>query len=53
MNKKVILTCAVTGEMEYNRAHPNYPITPEQIASAALEAEQGWSIGGPSPRAEP
>ena len=40
MNKKVILTCAVTGEMEYNRAHPNYPITPEQIASAALEAEQ-------------
>jgi len=39
MNHKVILTCAVTGEMEYNRAHPNYPITPEEIANAAIEAE--------------
>ena len=40
MNKKVILTCAVTGEMEYNHEHPNYPITPEQIANAAIEAER-------------
>lgn len=40
MKRKVILTCAVTGEMEYNREHPNYPITPEQIANAAVEAEQ-------------
>ena len=40
MNRKVILTCAVVGENQYNRAHPNFPITPQQIADAALEAEQ-------------
>ena len=40
MAHKVILTCAVTGENQYNPAHPNYPITPQQIADAALEAEQ-------------
>lgn len=40
MSRKVIMTCAVTGENQYNRAHPNYPITPQQIADAALEAEQ-------------
>lgn len=37
---KVILTCAVTGENAYNKAHPSFPITPEQIADAALEAER-------------
>ncbi|MBC6410463.1 MAG: 3-keto-5-aminohexanoate cleavage protein [Ekhidna sp.] len=40
MNQKVILTCAVTGESAFNRKHPNFPITPQQIADAALEAEQ-------------
>ena len=40
MTRKVILTCAVTGENQYNQAHPNFPITPQQIADAALEAEQ-------------
>ena len=40
MNRKVILTCAVVGENQYNKAHPNFPITPQQIADAALEAEQ-------------
>jgi len=40
MSSKVILTCAVTGENQYNKAHPNFPITPQQIADAALEAEQ-------------
>lgn len=40
MTKKIILTCAVTGENQYNKAHPNFPITPQQIADAALEAEQ-------------
>ena len=40
MIRKVILTCAVTGENQYNKAHPNFPITPQQIADAALEAEQ-------------
>ncbi|MBL8266293.1 3-keto-5-aminohexanoate cleavage protein [Steroidobacter sp.] len=39
MKRKVILTCAVTGENRYNRQHPSFPITPEQIAAAALEAE--------------
>ena len=40
MSYKVILTCAVTGENQYNKAHPNFPITPQQIADAAFEAEQ-------------
>lgn len=40
MANKVILTCAVVGENQYNKAHPNFPITPQQIADAALEAEQ-------------
>lgn len=40
MSNKIVLTCAVTGESQYNKAHPNYPITPQQIADAALEAEQ-------------
>jgi len=38
--RKVILTCAVVGENQYNKDHPNFPITPQQIADAALEAEQ-------------
>ena len=38
--RKVILTCAVVGENEYNRDHPNFPITPQQIADAALEATE-------------
>jgi uncharacterized protein (DUF849 family) len=40
MSRKVILTCAVVGENNYNRAHPNFPVTPGAIADAALEAEQ-------------
>ena len=40
MSRKVILTCAVTGNSEYNKSHPNFPITPQQIADAALEAEE-------------
>ena len=36
--RKVILTCAVVGENEYNRDHPNFPVTPREIADAALEA---------------
>ena len=38
--RKVILTCAVVGENEYNRDHPNFPVTPQEIADAALEATQ-------------
>ena len=40
MSRKVILTCAVVGENKYNRAHPSFPVTPQQIADAALEAER-------------
>jgi len=40
MSHKVIITCAVTGESEYNKSHPSFPVTPQQIADAALEAEQ-------------
>ena len=40
MSSKVILTCAVVGENQYNKAHPNFPVTPQDIADAALEAEQ-------------
>jgi len=38
MARKTILTCAVTGENAFNPAHPNFPITPQQIADAAEEA---------------
>ena len=39
MKRKVILTCAVTGGGVINRKHPSFPITPEQIANAAIEAQ--------------
>jgi len=37
-SKKVIVTCAVTGGMSYNRSHPNFPVTPKEIADSAIEA---------------
>lgn len=40
MSRKVILTCAVTGENRYNPAHPNFPVTPAQIADATIEAQE-------------
>ena len=40
MPRKVILTCAVTGGGMYNKAHPHFPVTPQQIADAAKEAEE-------------
>jgi uncharacterized protein (DUF849 family) len=36
---KIILTCAVTGGSPFNKRHPNFPVTPEQIADAAFEAQ--------------
>jgi uncharacterized protein (DUF849 family) len=39
MSNKIIVTCAVTGSAETYRTNPAVPITPEQIATAALEAE--------------
>ncbi|HVZ45723.1 MAG TPA: 3-keto-5-aminohexanoate cleavage protein [Ramlibacter sp.] len=45
MSNKIIVTCAVTGSGEGFRTNPAVPITPEQIARAALEAESaGASI---------
>ena len=35
MSQEVIVTCAVTGGHANFHKHPNYPITPKQIASPA------------------
>jgi len=38
MQKKVIITCAITGNITRPDQHPDLPITPEQIAGSAIEA---------------
>jgi len=38
MNYRPFITCAVTGSGDTAGIHPGLPITPEQIASAAIEA---------------
>ncbi|MEO1194410.1 MAG: 3-keto-5-aminohexanoate cleavage protein [Pseudomonadota bacterium] len=38
MNKDVIVTCAITGAGDTVGKHPAIPITPQQIAEAAIEA---------------
>jgi uncharacterized protein (DUF849 family) len=38
VNREVIITCAVTGAGDTVGKHPAIPVTPEQIATAALEA---------------
>jgi uncharacterized protein (DUF849 family) len=38
MNTEVIVTCAVTGAGDTVGKHPNIPVTPKQIAEAAIEA---------------
>lgn len=40
MNSDVIITCAVTGAGETVDKHPAIPVTPQQIAQAAIEAAQ-------------
>lgn len=40
MVKKTIITCAVTGNLTSREQHPGLPITPQQIAEAALAAAQ-------------
>lgn len=40
MNHEVILTCAVTGAGDTVDRHPAIPVTPRQIADAAIEAAQ-------------
>ncbi len=45
MQMKVFLTCALTGGAPINPKHPKFPITPGQIAEAAIEAAKaGASI---------
>jgi uncharacterized protein (DUF849 family) len=45
LSNKIIITCALTGSADSYRINPAIPITPEQIATAALEAERaGASI---------
>src|SRR5215468_2852572 len=38
MNTEVIITCAVTGAGDTVGKHPAIPVTPRQIADAAIEA---------------
>ena len=38
MNREIIVSCAVTGAGDTVGRHPDIPITPEQIATAAIEA---------------
>jgi uncharacterized protein (DUF849 family) len=45
LSEKIIITCAVTGGADTYLVNPAVPITPKQIATAALEAERaGASI---------
>ena len=45
MSQEVIVTCAVTGGHNNFQKHPDYPITPAQIAESCLAARQaGASI---------
>jgi uncharacterized protein (DUF849 family) len=38
MNQDVIITCAVTGAGDVAEKHPGLPVTPREIAEAAIEA---------------
>ncbi len=40
MNRNVIITCAVTGAGDTVGKHPGVPVTPEQVAEAAVSAAQ-------------
>jgi uncharacterized protein (DUF849 family) len=40
MTQEVILTCAVTGGHANHGKHPDYPITPAQIAQSCIDARQ-------------
>lgn len=40
MVRKVILTCAVTGNAPLNPKHPDFPVTPQQICATVVEAAQ-------------
>jgi uncharacterized protein (DUF849 family) len=40
LSRDVIITCAVTGSHQNHNRHPDYPVTPRQIAETCLEARQ-------------
>lgn len=40
MARETIVTCAVTGGHQNFQKHPDFPISPEQIADAAIEARK-------------
>ncbi|MBT5415033.1 MAG: 3-keto-5-aminohexanoate cleavage protein [Rhodospirillaceae bacterium] len=40
MARDVVITCAVTGSHQNFHKHPDFPITPKQIAQACLDARQ-------------
>jgi len=40
MAQEVVVTCAVTGAHSNFQKHPNFPITPKQIADACIEARK-------------
>ena len=40
MARETIVTCAVTGGHQNFHNHPNFPITPKQIAESAIEARK-------------
>ena len=42
MEKKTIVSCAVTGNITTREQHPELPVTPEEIANAAVGA---WKEG--------
>jgi 3-dehydrocarnitine:acetyl-CoA trimethylamine transferase len=44
MNREVIITCAVTGAGDTVGRHPMIPVTPAQIAEAALEAAAAGAV---------
>lgn len=45
MSEKIILTCAITGSIHTPSMSPHLPVTPDQIATSAIEAaEAGASI---------
>lgn len=45
MKRKVLLTCAITGNAPFNPDHPGFPVTPTEIAASVIEAARaGASI---------
>jgi len=45
MKRKVLLTCAITGNAPFNPDHPCFPVTPREIAASVIEAARaGASI---------